>query len=160
MPAFFDVYSEFHVNTEFRNKLNRYCTGMQKAAKAGDKEATAHFMISVLDICHGNPGLLVPVFWPRYPEAKPMSLWGRPHSFGMMSFIPNGSLVVQAGRQVGKCLSPNTKLVMRKSDGNVYEEDILSVFMTAKEDCQRGGSKTSVTCNSPSGVYVSAHPAV
>lgn len=51
-------------------------------------------MTELLRTCDYNPSLLVPYFFPAFPEDKPMTLWTRPHAMSMMAFVPNGTLTV------------------------------------------------------------------
>ena len=48
-----------------------------------------------------------------------MTFWSRPHAFSMMAFIPNGTLTIQASRQIGKCVDGNTYIKTKKEMGNV-----------------------------------------
>lgn len=69
---------------------------MQLASKEGKDEEFRHHMHELLRLCDYNASLLVPYFFPKFPDDKPMTLWERPHAISMMSFIPNGTLTVQA----------------------------------------------------------------
>lgn len=83
---------------------------MQLAANEGKDEEFKHHMHELLIACDYNASLLVPYFFPKFPDDKPMTLWERPHAISMMAFIPNGTLTVQASRQIGKCVGKDTEL--------------------------------------------------
>lgn len=106
---------------------------MQLASKEGKDEEFRHHMHELLRLCDYNASLLVPYFFPKFPDDKPMTLWERPHAISMMSFIPNGTLTVQASRQIGKCLDADTKLVTKVS-GEEKQLTIAELFIIGKEN--------------------------
>lgn len=67
---------------------------MKTASDDGNDEEFRAAMLDLLRLCDFNASLLVPYFFPKFPDDKPMTLWERPHAISMMSFIPNGTLTV------------------------------------------------------------------
>lgn len=116
--------------------------GITKAEKAGEAEDMKENMKELLTLCEFNPSLLVPYYFPKFPDQDPMTLWSRPHAFAMMSFTINGSLTIQASRQVGKCVTFDTKIVTKNSDGQIREETMENFFNEAKEAWQVGKDVT------------------
>lgn len=86
---------------------------MELAAESGEDDAFRYHMLQLLRLCDYNASLLVPYFFPKFPDDAPMTLWERPHAISMMSFIPNGTLTVQASRQIGKCLAGDTVITIK-----------------------------------------------
>ena len=71
---------------------------------------------------------LVPMFFPKFNNNKPMSLWSRPHAIAMMSIAPNASITIQSSRQIGKCLTGDTLLHCKDSSGTVSDIPIGQLF--------------------------------
>lgn len=128
---FFDLQKELTTNPAFATRAERQVALVMKAAKEDNKEAAGHEMAKLLRLCDFNPTLLVPYMFPHFPEQDPMSLLSRPHAVSMMALVPNGSLTVQASRQVGKCLSGLTFLKIRTK--TVENKTISEVFEAAKQ---------------------------
>lgn len=128
---FFDLQKELTTNPAFATRAERQVSLMMKAAKEDNREAVGHEMARLLRLCDFNPTLMVPYLFPHFPERDPMSLLSRPHAVSMMALVPNGTLVVQASRQVGKCLSGLTFLKIRTK--TVENKTISEVFEAAKQ---------------------------
>lgn len=120
MPSdniYFDLYRELTTNVDFINKVSRIMKSIELADKSRDFEAGRYHIHELLKECEFNASLLVPLFFPKYPEFTPMTLWTRPHAFSMMAFTLLGSMTCQASRQVGKCVSGDTVVTVRSKDG-------------------------------------------
>lgn len=91
---FFDLQKEITTNPVFIEKVSRIMNLLIEADSNKDVNAFRHYEEQLLRVCDYNPSLLVPYFFPRFPEDKPMTLWTRPHAMSMMAFIPNGTLTV------------------------------------------------------------------
>lgn len=63
--------------------------------------------------CGNNFGYLLSSYLPAYPAENPFSLVERPFMFAMTTFGP-GTVVLKAGRQVGKCATGDTEVVTDK----------------------------------------------
>ena len=79
-------------------------------ASRSDLEAAQSKLIP---LCNFNFGLLMPYFFPRYPIDKPLSLVSRPFMFSMTCLAPDSMVTLKAGRQVGKCVTGDTEVVLR-----------------------------------------------
>lgn len=108
---------------------------MQRASNSGNDDEFRSAMLDLLRLCDFNASLLVPYFFPKYPDDKPMTLWERPHAISMMSFIPNGTLTVQASRQIGKCVAGNTLLQLKINgvEKSMTIEDLFNTCATKKD---------------------------
>lgn len=93
--------------------------------------------------CDYNPSLLLPYFYPDFLDGEPMTLWSRPHAFAMMALIPNGSLTIAASRQIGKCVSGETKVFIEENKGGVYPITMKELFeeMREKNKLQQTGEE-------------------
>lgn len=129
---FFDLQKALTTDPVFIQKIQNITDKLQKAAEANDDEQFRVYQLQLLRACDYNSSLLIPYFFPKYPNDKPMTLWSRPHAFSMMAFIPNGTLTVQASRQIGKCVSKDTKLLC--DDGEITIEDL---FNQSKQKAQQ-----------------------
>ena len=135
--TFFDLQRELTTNTTFINKAQRLMDGITKAERAGEVEDMKENMKELLTLCEFNPSLLVPYYFPKFPDQDPMTLWSRPHAFAMMSFTINGSLTIQASRQVGKCITGDTEVtVLNEVTGKTCKESMASLFNSAKQAAQ------------------------
>lgn len=128
---FFDLQKSITTDTDFIDKIQGIQDKMQKAADANDDDEFRYQQLLLLRACDFNPSLLVPYFFPKYPNDKPMNFWARPHAFSMMAFIPNGTLTIQASRQIGKCVDGNTK-VTTKTKNNINTQTLKDIFYEAK----------------------------
>lgn len=118
-----DLYKDLTTNPDFCNKISKILKDIELADKAGNMEAAKQHVQDLLVACNFNASLLVPYFFPRFPEFEPMTLWTRPHSFSMMGLTLLGSLTVQASRQIGKCVDGNTELHVKIDDS----EKVMSI---------------------------------
>lgn len=76
-----------------------------------DPNTLAKEMAALIPVCGFNFGLLIPHFFKKYPEDKPLSYIPRPFMFAMSSLANNGVVTLKAGRQVGKCADGDTIVV-------------------------------------------------
>ena len=129
---FFDLQKSITTDVAFIEKIRKIQHDMQLAADANDDEAFRHHQLLLLRACDYNPSLLVPYFFPKYPNDKPMTFWSRPHAFSMMAFIPNGTLTIQASRQIGKCVDGNTS-IKTKHKNEITTQTLKGLFDEAKE---------------------------
>lgn len=114
---YFDLYRNLRTNASFRNNVSLWITRILKAEKDNDPDKLHECQLELLRVCHYNPGLLVPYFFPKYPEQDPMSLMNRPYTFSMIGFEPVKDNTICAGRQIGKCCVGSTKLSTRRKSG-------------------------------------------
>lgn len=139
---FFDLQKSITTDVKFIDKISRIQQEMQKAAEANDDDTFRHYQVLLLRACDYNPSLLVPYFFPKYPNDKPMTFWSRPHAFSMMAFIPNGTLTIQASRQIGKCVSGQTEMtIMDTKTKNKNIQTIEDLFNEARQKHVSGDDK-------------------
>lgn len=132
---FFDLQKELTTNPAFVTRCERIMALLRKAAAEGNRAGVSEEMHRLLRLCDYNPTLLVPIFFPHFPEEAPMTLLTRPHAISMMSFIPGGSLTVEASRQIGKCLAASTKVTVRDSaEGDGMQVSMEELFSDAKSE--------------------------
>lgn len=130
---FFDLQKVLTTNPAFASKAEGMVKKIMAAARAGDKAAMGHEMHQLLLLCDFNATLLIPFFFPHFPDQDPMTLLTRPHAIAMMACVPNGSVTVCASRQIGKCLSGLTFLPLRTAGAETVENTtISSIFDEAK----------------------------
>ncbi len=86
---------------EFVRDLNEVVADFEAHPKGTDgAKATLQ---RLLQLCNYNPSLLVPYYWPDYPQpGKGMSLMDRPFQIALMEVIAGLEVTVRAGRQIGK----------------------------------------------------------
>ena len=84
-----------------------------KLGKASSSDVT-EAQAALIPLCGFNFGLLIPFFFPRYPLDEPLSLLTRPFMFAMTCMAPDSVLTFRAGRQVGKCVTGDTKVTTDK----------------------------------------------
>lgn len=130
-----DLYKDLTTNPDFCNKISKILKDIELADRAGNMEAVKQHVQELLVACNFNASLLVPYFFPRFPEFEPMTLWTRPHSFSMMGLTLLGSLTVQASRQIGKCVAADTLLQLKEDD---VEETITikDLFNRCKKEAE------------------------
>lgn len=128
-----DLYKNLTTSPDFCNKTVQILKDIELADKAGNQEAVKQHVQELLELCDYNPSLLVPYFFPRFPEFEPMTLWTRPHAFSMMALTLLGSCTIQASRQCGKCLDKDVT-VRARVKGSGVEKDITigDLFNKAK----------------------------
>lgn len=132
-----DLYKNLTTNPEFHNKVTAKLKEIELADKAGNSEAAKQHVQELLYICDFNASLLVPFFFPKFPEFEPMTLWSRPHAFSMMALTLLGSCTIQASRQCGKCLDGNTKLTVRER-GDKKEQTFTMAELFERSKCSKG----------------------
>jgi hypothetical protein len=91
-----------------------------KASRSEITEAEA----ALIPLCGFNFGLLMPRVFPRYPKEEPLDLSSRPFMFAMTSLTPNSVVTLKAGRQVGKCVTEETRVTT--PDGEVTMLDLFN----------------------------------
>ncbi len=75
-----------------------------------DPSVLAKEMAALIPVCGFNFGLLIPHFFKKYPQDKPLSYIPRPFMFAMSSLSCNSVVTLKAGRQVGKCSDGSTQV--------------------------------------------------
>lgn len=136
-PAiYFDLYKELTTNPRFANKIEQEFKAIRLAEKSGDREARSYHLMNALRLCDFNMALFIPYFFPDFSNGKAMSMWSRPHAMALMAMAPGGTIVTQASRQIGKCVTSETKLHIRSSDKRNHQEiqeiSIGELFNSAK----------------------------
>jgi hypothetical protein len=112
---FLDIPWEFQTNPLFRRELEYHGGAIARLEGMAEKGAdiandVGKHLLEILRLCDFNPGLLVPYYFPNYPEKEPLSLFARPFSFAMFNLQIGGFTVIRASRQIGK----STALVARQ----------------------------------------------
>lgn len=131
-----DLYRDLTTNPEFCSKAMKILGVIEKAYKDGDTETARKGVHELLALCNYNPSLLVPYFFPRFPESEPMTLWSRPHSFAMMGLTFLGDTTIKASRQIGKCLVASSEITTREN-GVVSKDSIENLFKKCKKSVDR-----------------------
>ena len=133
---FFDLQKALTTDPAFKNDVNRLslkvATMEDEGKMLGDADMN-NAMKALLQKCDYNPSLILPYFFPNFSDEKPMTLWKYPHAFSMMSFVPNGSITIQASRQVGKCVAGGTVVTCRTEAGSEVDMSIKALFYLAKD---------------------------
>jgi hypothetical protein len=83
---------------------------VSRQAKLGkaSRDQLSEAQAAILPLCGFNFGLLIPSFFPSYPEEFPLSLLARPFMFAMTCLAPDSVVTFRSGRQVGKCVTGDT----------------------------------------------------
>lgn len=126
--AFFDLHKKITTDSAFAGRIEEYLKYIHKADVMGKFKERDKATEGLLRECRYNPSCLVPMFFPKFNNNKPMSLWSRPHAIAMMSIAPNASITIQSSRQIGKCLTRDTLLHCKDSSGNVSDIPIGQLF--------------------------------
>lgn len=126
--VFFDLQKALTTNPDFCKRIEDIMQAFIRAEAAGRKADSKKLLTQFLTLCDFNPSLLLPYFFPDFTYGKPMTLWSRPHAFSMMAFIPNGTVTVAASRQIGKCVTGDTELLVRKRGGDKTEMSAKELF--------------------------------
>lgn len=138
---FFDLYKEMTTNPAFVEKVNGEYRAMIEADRKGDAPVFREHALALLRMCDFNASLFVPFFFPKYPEDQPMTFWSRPHAFALFAYgMPGSYQVIQASRQVGKCVSGDTTL--RVLDRGEEKEMSLQTLFEDAAHASRTGSHT------------------
>jgi hypothetical protein len=91
-----------------------------KASRQQITEAEA----ALVPLCGFNFGLLMPRVFPRYPVDVPLDFASRPFMFAMTALAPNSVVTLKAGRQVGKCVTEDTRVIT--TDGELTMLDLFN----------------------------------
>jgi hypothetical protein len=91
-----------------------------KASRQQITEAEA----ALVPLCGFNFGLLMPRVFPRYPVDEPLDFASRPFMFAMTALAPNSVVTLKAGRQVGKCVTEDTRVIT--TDGELTMLDLFN----------------------------------
>jgi hypothetical protein len=91
-----------------------------KASRQQITEAEA----ALVPLCGFNFGLLMPRVFPRYPVDAPLDFASRPFMFAMTALAPNSVVTLKAGRQVGKCVTEDTRVIT--TDGELTMLDLFN----------------------------------
>lgn len=100
--SYLDLSWELQTNSDFSRKIQDGIMRIAEAEKRSKRSELCLALVELLRLCEYNAGLLVPFFFPQYPEEKPLSLFDRPYSFAMFNFQIGGFTVIRASRQIGK----------------------------------------------------------
>jgi hypothetical protein len=104
---FFDLYKHVTSDTVFRSRvetIQRRLSEIEVKNPPNSSKLREEGLYDLLELCHWNPSLLVPYFYPKYPENEPLSLFNRPFAMAMLHMAVNGSVTIRAGRQIAKAL--------------------------------------------------------
>ena len=138
LDKFFDLYKAITQDPDFKRKVQKQIYLIDEAEKKGDREARGVAIMGLLRLCDYNLSLLVPFFFPNFSNGKPMSLSARPHAYAMMAMGANLTLTVQASRQVGKCVSGDTEILIATTPETELRQcqtqSLQSLFEDAKRD--------------------------
>lgn len=107
--GFFDIYHSLKTKIGFQSQVHAIVRDLQTLERRNptakvQKEKKSR-LLELLRISDFNSGLLVPYFFPRYPDNKPLALSRRPFAFAMYAVIVGGFLVLRGSRQISKSTS-------------------------------------------------------
>jgi len=107
--SYTDILQEARVNPGFQSRMKSALKELGRLENQPRSVANTKLRDeAVLDIyrcCDYNPGFLVPYYFPRFIDGKPLSLLRRPFSFAMYAFVPSGYLAIAGSRQISKSTS-------------------------------------------------------
>lgn len=146
--GYFDLYHAARTQHGFGSQVNALKRELQTLERRSPTPKVLHrrqeLMIDFLKLCDFNPGFLVPYFFPRYPENKPLSLLRRPFAFAMYNFMPAGYTAIRGSRQISKCRSIRDTASVWDKHGQPLRPDELQVgreILSVDSLCQRTTSK-------------------
>jgi hypothetical protein len=111
-----DLYKALTTNPLFVRRLDKAFTAVKQAemdvrqGKYGAEGKLDIRITELLELCHWNLGVLVPLYFPTFIDGSPLNPMRRPHSFMMLSLFTYGYTAVRGSRQIGK----STKLIARQ----------------------------------------------
>lgn len=122
----FDVCSRMRQDAAFKTDVVAKLTALDNLVKqqSAGKLDPKHLRDATGDLVKAsgyNLGMLVPFYFPKYPRDEPLSLLTRPFMFSMFCLAPNSTIVLNAGRQVGKCASAHTRVTTSRGEMTMLE---------------------------------------
>lgn len=107
---YIDLNLQVQTDAMFRSKLQSITSEISKLeASSGEdpkiNDKIGDRIVDIFRLCKYNAGLLVPYFFPQYPNDMPLSCSARPYSYAMFHMQVGGYTVFRAGRQIGKSTS-------------------------------------------------------
>lgn len=111
-----DLYKHLTTDAGFRQKVYKSFDKVKEAEKdvlkgkfRGEEKLDAA-IDDLLQLCGWNLSILVPIFFPRMIEGKPLNPMRRPHTFLMTSLHTYGFTAIRGSRQIAK----STALICRQ----------------------------------------------
>lgn len=125
----YDLFSDLRKNparmAEVEAAMRRVDSVTQEvAAGKASKQQITEAEAALVPLCGFNFGLLIPRVFPRYPQEEPLDLSSRPFMFAMTALAPSSVVTLKAGRQVGKCVTEDTRVTT--PDGEMTMLDLFN----------------------------------
>ena len=133
----FDLYGKLMSDTAFATRIESLSKELaieeaRLEAGSGNACKVRDLLLAIYRTCDYNTGLLVPYFFQRYPEDRPLSLLSRPFMFEMLKMQVGGSTTIRASRQIGKCVSGSTG-IRAEIDGRAAYTTAAALFQACKD---------------------------
>lgn len=107
--GFFDIYHALKTKRGYQSQVQAILRDLQTLERRSPtpkvQQEKKKSLLNLLRLSDFNSGLLVPYFFPRYPDNQPLSLTRRPFAFSMYAIIVGGFLVLRGSRQISKSTS-------------------------------------------------------
>ena len=132
-PVFFDLQKKLTDDVKFATEITDLQSQIMAADMMQNTLLLQEKMGKLLSLCDMNPSLLLSHFFPNFADNQAMTLYSRPHAFAMMAHIPNGSLTIAASRQVGKCVTGETKVKVKVGDEAPKAMNCKELFSMARK---------------------------
>lgn len=137
---FFDLQKKLMDDTQFMTEMMSLQSQILAASTSHNLPLLQTSLGKLLRTCDMNPSLLLRYFFPNFSDNQPMTLYSRPHAFAMMAHIPNGSLTIAASRQVGKCVTGETEVMVKVGDEAPKAMNCKDLFSMARKKIACAGA--------------------
>lgn len=105
-----DLEYKIRTNNAFRHKLQQLSIKLQEhTSKAHESDKHARLkndtLLQILKLCNFNLAPLLPYYFPKYIDNKPISLHDYPFAYSLFNIQIEGYTVIRGSRQIGKSLT-------------------------------------------------------
>ncbi len=132
-PMFLDLQHKLVTDADFCERTIQLMNSIEAADNIGDSLLSDKLLGQLIMACGFNPSLALQHFFPNFQDGQPMTLWSRPHAFAMMALVPNGSITIAASRQIGKCISGDTKVTVCIEEEEPKKTTCKELFSMARK---------------------------
>lgn len=109
---YFDLGKSLQTDGQFRHRYLELVEQYEQSERTGQPERSKQVFIDLCKLCHYNFGFLVPYYFPRYPDSKPLNLSARPFSYALFDFGVGTYTTIRASRQTGKSTSLGAEMII------------------------------------------------
>ena len=163
--AYFDLGYSLQTDGAFRHKYLTMVQNYEKEEAAGRTERANQLFQDLCALCHYNFGFLVPYYFPRYPENKPLSLAARPFSWALFDFGVGTCTTIRASRQTGKSTTIGAEMLISSNIlpnlSTLYivpHSDHLKTFATRLKELERANRFYTPTPNLRQNLTLKEYP--